>query len=168
MGIGPRWQVPPLPWQRSKITILLLLLAGCALRPDFFSDMLTVQVLEHEVWNDLMPGPRPRCHAVCRVRLTNISPDTIELGRASGAILDARSGAPLRTFAAVVLVEDREVSAVSIPPGASVELTARTPMAIPAIDIDTYPLVRIRVEFATSLHRPYPLVTDPVEIFITH
>lgn len=116
----------------------------------------------------MMPGSSPRCHAVCRLQISNGSTDTIVLCEARGTILDPRSGTPLRSFPVVQLIADREMSSIRIPPGADIELTARTPMTVPPIDLRKYPLVRLRIEWGTSLENVYVVETDAVEPFVTH
>ncbi|MDH7516690.1 MAG: hypothetical protein QHI48_12550, partial [Bacteroidota bacterium] len=130
-----------------------ILLAACA-APASIEEEIRAVHREVLVWNDFMPGARPRCHAVMNVVLSNTTPRDIVLRSPQGVLEDAETGMPLRRFTAVMLVDDAEMGEIRLPPGLEVPVTFRTPLGVPPLDAALHPRIVFRVRAETSLERP--------------
>jgi len=120
------------------------------------------------VWNDFMPGSRPRCNMIMQLTLTNTSKDTITLQDAEIMIVDAVSGQSLRRFPPAFLESDVPLRTIHIPPRDSLTLTARTPsFGVEPLDRERHPTVRVLLRTWSSLDLPLLYTSTPVTPFET-
>ncbi|MBL0174310.1 MAG: hypothetical protein IPP94_03420 [Ignavibacteria bacterium] len=151
---------------------LLVLALGCTLGACSHSsprltDEVRASVRDTQVWNDLMPGSAPNCHAVMQVELRNTTDREIVLLGAEGLVTNVATGARLRRFAAVMLYQELDTKEIRLAPGTDIALTVRTPMGVPAFDQALHPRVRMTVEFRTSDGSVLTLQSRPVTPFVT-
>lgn len=155
---------------RNSFPIILLFLSfftHCGTLQDVITSEIEVVSITGDAWNDFMPGSPPKFISVLQIALRNTTTKDIVLHGASGAIIDDRSGNPLRKFRAIILYEDVEMKEVRLPPDRTVSLTARTPEAVLPIDPVLYGSVRFMIEGKTSLEKSLILRSSPMELFET-
>lgn len=155
---------------RNSFPFVLLSLSfftHCGTLQDVITSEIEVVSITGDAWNDFMPGSPPKFISVLQIALRNTTAKDIVLHGASGAIIDDRSGNPLRRFRAIILYEDVEMREVRLPPGQTVSLTARTPEAVPPVDPVLYRSVLFMIEGKTSLEKTLILSSPPMELFET-
>ncbi len=158
---------------RSSIILLSMALAlaagACSVfSPSDHSGLLSVRQGEVLVWNDSMPGSRPRCNATLQLTVTNVSGDSLQLREAEAQIFDGTSGQPLRRFPPALLVNDTPARTVTLAEGDSTVLLFRSPAwGVEPIDRESHPTVRMSVRMWTSAERPLLHTSEAVSLFET-
>ncbi len=142
------------------LLIVFVILPGCT--SDVITEEIQFKVHETNVWCDYMPGSLPRTHAVMNCELINTTRQPLVLPRAEGLIIDARSTSQLRRFICTILVDDTEVSQLTLPPQAATKVVFRTPMKLVVpFDIKIYNHVRFVVRCETNIDKNF-IVTSPI------
>jgi hypothetical protein len=148
---------------------LALAAGACSVSgPPDHSGILEVREIETQVWNDAMPGSKPRCNVSLHVMVTNVTRDTVGFREAEAQLFDSRSGQPLRRFPPSLLVNDQPRRAFALAPGDSAALVFRSPSwGVEPVNIVEHPSVRVSVRMWTSAERPLLHTSEATTIFET-
>ncbi|MCZ7558588.1 MAG: hypothetical protein M5R41_19545 [Bacteroidia bacterium] len=148
---------------------LALVAGACSVSgPPDHSGILDVREIEAQVWNDAMPGSKPRCNVSLHLMVTNVTRDTIGFRDAEAQLFDSRSGQPLRRFPPALLVNDQPRRAFVLAPGDSAALLFRSPSwGVEPVNIGEHPSVRVSVRMWTSAERPLLHTSEATTIFET-
>jgi hypothetical protein len=148
---------------------LALAAGACSVSgPPDHSGILEVREIEAQVWNDAMPGSKPRCNVSLQLMVTNVTCDTVGFRDAEAQLFDSRSGQPLRRFPPSLLVDERNTRAFALAPGDSAAITFRSPSwGVEPVNISEHPEVRISVRMWTSAERPLLYTSQATSIFET-
>ncbi len=131
-------------------------------------DWLFLAPVETQVWNNRMPGTRPRCNASLRLWIVNRSTEEVVLRDPEAMVVTAEDGQPLRRFSPLMTLADRRVRDLTLAPGDSVEAAFRSPdFGLEPIDTSRYPRVRFMLRMQTSLEYPLQFGSPVVEVFET-
>lgn len=131
-------------------------------------DALFLAPVETQVWNNRMPGTRPRCNASLRLLIVNRSSGSVVLRDPEAMIIAAPEGAPLRRFAPLMTIPDRRVRELTLAPGDSIEAAFRSPdFGLEPVDTALYRNVRFMLRMQTSLEYPLQFGSPVVEVFET-
>lgn len=131
-------------------------------------EKLFVAPSETLVWNNVMPGTRPRCNAQLRLLLVNRFESAITLHTPEAVIAGAEGAQPLRRFTPLMTVGERLVRELKLAPGDSVEVQFRSPdFGLEPIDIDRYPKARVMLRMASSFDLPLQFGSPVTDIFVT-
>jgi hypothetical protein len=132
------------------------------------SGILDVREIEAQVWNDAMPGSKPRCNVSLHLMVTNITRDTVGFRDAEAQLFDSRSGQPLRRFPPSLLVNEQPKRVFTLAPGDSAAFVFRSPSwGVEPVNIGEHPTVRISVRMWTSAERHLLHTSEVATIFET-
>lgn len=158
----------PLLFVFAAALALLTGACGGSEAEDALLDRLFVAPVETQVWNNRMPGTRPRCNAVLRLQLVNRSEEDIALHSPEGMVVSADGALPLRRFTPLMSISDRPQRDLTIAPGDSVEVAFRSPdFGLEPIDTQKYPRVRYMLRLQSSLEQPLQFGSPVTAIFET-
>lgn len=131
-------------------------------------DRVFLAPVETQVWNNRMPGTRPRCNAVLRLWMVNRSEADIILHSPEGMVVGAEGALPLRRFMPQMLVSDRPQRELALAPGDSIEVAFRSPdFGLEPIDMQKHPRVRYMLRLQSSLDEPLQFGSPVTEMFET-
>ena len=131
-------------------------------------DGLWCAPVETLVWNNVMPGTRPRCNALLQLRLVHRGGDTITLDTPEAIIAAAEDTQPMRHFIPLMSVDDRRVRDLRLAPGDSIDVVFRAPdFGLEPIDIARYPRARFLLRMAATGGTPLRFRGPVTEIFVT-
>ncbi len=129
---------------------------------------LDVKETEVQVWNDSMPGSRPRCNVTLGLMVKNTSGDTVRLRDPEVRILDAVSGEPVRRFPPSLLAETIPAKRIALAPRDSIALLFRSPSwGVDPINREQHPSVRISIRMLSDSEQPWLFTSTPTLIFAT-
>lgn len=159
-------------WHTVLAAAALVLLTGACGGSEEAStsllDRLFVAPLETQVWNNRMPGTRPRCNAVLRLRLVNRADSAITLHSPEAMVTSADGSVPLRRFAPLMSINDRPQRDISLAPGDSVDVAFRSPdFGLEPVDKQKFPRVRYMLRLQSSLDLPLQFGSPVTAIFET-
>jgi len=148
---------------------LALVVGACSVfspsDPGKHMDILETEV---QVWNDSMPGARPRCNVSLGLRLWNTSGDTLQLRDPEVRIMDAVTGDPVRRFPSSLLAAEAPAKSVTLAPRDSIDLRFRSPSwGVEPIDREKHPTVLISIRMLSNLGQPWMFTSSPTSIFAT-
>jgi hypothetical protein len=160
---------PPFKWSGNKPLLILLLVAGlgsCS-GPSALERVLRCLVVDSQVWNDIMPGSKPRFHAVMTIKVRNTGPADIVFRPAEGIVRSAKTGEALRRFTLAMDYQDVRTEEARLAPGSEIELRLRTPMGVPPIDAERHPTVVFSAVLTASDGTPLTIESKPLDILVT-
>ncbi len=160
------WSLP------SKIVTgaaLVLAASACSsLAPPTIYDWLHLAPAETQVWNNRMPGTKPRCNAQLRLQIINRGEQELRLFDPEATLIAAPEGPPLRRFSPLMTINDKRVRELTLAQGDSIEVAFRSPdFGLEPIDGSLYPRVRFMLRMESSLEHPLQFGSPVVEIFET-
>jgi hypothetical protein len=124
--------------------------------------------VETLVWNNVMPGTRPRCNALLQLRLVNRGGEAIALDTPEAIIAAAEDNQPMRRFTPLMSIDDRRVRDLRLAPGDSIDVIFRAPdFGLEPIDNARHPRARILLRMAASGGTPLRFRGPVTEIFVT-
>lgn len=124
--------------------------------------------VETLVWNNVMPGTRPRCNALLQLRMVNRGGEAITLDAPEAVIASAADAQPMRRFIPLMSIDDRGVRTVQLAPGDSIDVVFRAPdFGLEPIDIERYPRARILLRMDATGGVPLRFRGPATEIFVT-
>jgi hypothetical protein len=136
--------------------------------PPTIYDWLRFAPVETQVWNNSMPGTRPRCNALLRLQIINHGGQTVQLRDPEGIVVVAPDGPSLRRFRPLMTINDRRVRDLTVAAGDSMEVVFRSPdFGLEPIDGAIYPKVRYMLRLESSLEKTLQFGSPVVEIFET-
>ncbi len=164
--VSRSWSLP------SKIVAgaaLVLAASACStLAPPTIYDWLHVAPAETQVWNNRMPGTKPRCNAQLRLQIVNHGEKDVRLFDPEATVIAAPDGPPLRRFTPLMSVNDKRIRELTLAAGDSIEVGFRSPdFGLEPIDGAKYPRLRIMLRMESSLEQPLQFGSPVVEIFET-
>lgn len=131
-------------------------------------DQLYIAPVETQVWNNRMPGTRPRCNALLRLRLVNRTETVITLHSPEAMVASADGARPLHRFAPLMSVDDQMRRELSLTPGDSIEVAFRSPdFGLEPVDMQKHPRVRYMLRMQSSLDLPLQFGSPVTAIFET-
>ena len=129
---------------------------------------MDVRETEVQVWNDSMPGSRPRCNVTLGLRVRNTSGDTLRLHDPEVRIIDAETAAPVRRFPPALLANEVPAKSVVLAPMDSIDLLFRSPSwGVEPIDRERHATVRISIRMLSNLEQPWTFTSSQTSIFVT-
>jgi hypothetical protein len=148
---------------------LVLVTGACSVfSPAPYGGLVTIREAEVLVWNDAMPGMKPRCNVTSRLVLTNKTRETLRLFDIDAQIVDAQSGLSLRRFPPSFLVNELPSRDISIAAGDSVSVNLRSPSwGIEPIDRHAHPDVLLTFRALTSAGKPVVYTSSVTTMFET-
>lgn len=160
------WSLP------SKLVVgaALVLAAGAcsSTAPPSIYDWLIFAPAETQVWNNRMPGTRPRCNAMLRMLIINNGEQAVQLRNPEGIVVVAPDGPPLRRFSPLMIINDRRVRELTVAAGDSMEVVFRSPdFGLEPIDASVNPKVRYMLRLESSVEHTLQFGSPVVEIFET-
>ncbi|MFZ1730157.1 MAG: hypothetical protein WBQ23_14620 [Bacteroidota bacterium] len=136
--------------------------------PPTIYDWLRFAPAETQVWNNRMPGTRPRCNALLRLQIINHGEQTVQLRNPEGIVIVAPDGVPLRRFSPLMTIDDRRVRDLTLDVGDSIEVVFRSPdFGLEPIDMTAYPKVRYMLRLESSVEKTLQFGSPVVEVFET-
>ncbi|MBE0642920.1 MAG: hypothetical protein IH600_02470 [Bacteroidetes bacterium] len=160
------WSLP------SKIVVgvaLVLAASACSsLAPPTIYDWLHFAPTETQVWNNRMPGTKPRCNAQMHLQIINKGEQDVRLHDPEATLIIAPDGAPLRRFSPLMTINDKRVRDLTLAKGDSIEVVFRSPdFGLEPIDGSTYPQVRFMLRMQSSVGETLLFGSPVVKIFET-
>ena len=150
-----------------RFLLLLLFGAGACSGPSVVEKNIRCSVVDSQVWNDSMPGSKPKCHAIMMIRMENIGVEDITFYPVEGVLRDTETGEALRRFALIMEYEDVRSEEARIASGKVIELRLRTPIGVPPIDQKKHPSVQFVASMRSSFDIPLTIESRHVSIFVT-
>jgi hypothetical protein len=150
----------------SALLLLIVGLGSCS-GPSALEHAVRCVVTNSQVWNDVMPGSKPRCHAIMSIAMRNTGAKDIVLRPVEGVLRDARSGAAVRRFALIMDYREVRTEEARLAPGADLVLLLREPPGVPPVDIDRHKVVEFVATLRSSDGELITIESKPLDVFVT-